>query len=510
VLTACASEKDAGTTFTARLLSDPPTLDPAHTTDTVAGGVVRQIFDGLVDLDPVTLEIRPAVAEAWVEEDGGTSYLFTIRPGVLFHDGTPLTTRDVRASFERVLAPGTASERPWVLLDLLGAAAFREGRAHSIAGIEVLDERRVRLRLERPSALFLPFLAMEAASIVPAARAGDPRLGETPVGCGPFRVESWRRDVEVRLAGFERYYGGAPEIQTLRYRIIPERTTALEEYRRGTIDLLDQAPPGQLETLRHERGGEVREWPILAIAYIGFNMEKPPFRGDAALRRAFNHAVDREAICRVVLEGAAEPIAGVLPPGLRWGTEAPEGYAFDVGKARALLAEAGYPEGRGLEEIVLWHRADGLVQKVCEVMQANLAAIGAPVRLRSADWGAYLDATNRGESAFFLATWYADYPDPDNFLYVLLHSSMKGAAGNDAFYSNPRFDVLVEEARRVTARGERARLYAEAESVAVADAPWVFCYAMRDVALVRAEWEGITLPAVGDWAIDFSRVRKRP
>lgn len=470
---------------------------------------MRQIFDGLVDLDPVTLEIRPALAESWTEEPGA-SYLFTLRPGLVFHDGTALTTRDVRASFERVLARKTASERPWVLLDLLGGQAYREGRADSIAGIEILDERRIRLRLERPSALFLPFLAMEAASIVPEERCGDPRFGEAPVGCGPFRVVSWRRDVEVRLARFDRYHAGPPALETLRFRVIPERTSAFEEYRRGTIDLLDQVPPGRIEALRRERPSEVREWPILAIAYFGFNMEKPPFRDNLPLRRAFNHAVDREAICRVVLEGAAEPIPGVLPPGLRWETPPPAGYAHDPERSRALLAEAGFPGGRGLDEIVLWHRADGLVQKVCEVVQANLAEIGVRVRLRSVEWAAYLDATNRGESTFFHATWYADYPDPDNFLYVLLASSMKGAAGNDAFYANPRFDALVERARRVPGRAERARLYAEAESLAVADAPWVFGYAMRDVVLVGPRWEGITLPAVGDWALDFSKVRERP
>ncbi len=506
----CAkNERASGPVFTVRLLGDPPTLDPAHTTDTVGGGIVRQIFDGLVDLDPVTLEVRPAVAASWVEEEGGQSYVFTLRDDVRFHDGQAVTAADVRASFERVLAPATASERPWSLLDLEGAEEFHRGAASSVRGIEVLDDRRIRLRLSRPSALFLPFLAMEAASIVPSSAGSDGRFGTAPVGCGPFRLTAWRHDIEVRLERFDGYYGGAPAIASLRFRVVPDRTAALEEYRRGTMDLLDQLPPGRLESLRRERPQEVFEWPILAMTYFGMNQGKPPFEGRPALRRAFNHAIDREAICRVVLEGAAEPIPGVLPPALRWGTRAPEGYAYDPALSRALLAEAGFPGGGGLEEIVLWHRADGLVQRVCEVVQANLGEVGVRVRLRSADWAAYLDATNRGESAFFHATWYADYPDPDNFLYVLLNSAMRGAAGNDSYYANPRFDALVEEARRIADREQRARLYAEAESLAVAEAPWIFGYAMRDVALVAPRWDGIGLPAVGDWAIDFSGVRQR-
>jgi len=498
----------AGDTLRYRMSSDPSTLDPAHSTSTDSGLVVLKVFEGLVQYVPETLAIAPAIADSFDISADGRVYTFRLRQGVRFHNGREVTAEDFRYSFERVLDPRTRSERRWVLEEIEGADQFSRGDAETVSGIEVSGKYEVRLRLRRPFAPFLAQLCMEGASVVP--REEVEKWGEDftshPVGCGPFRFVSWKHDVEVVVEAFDEYHRGPPKLRRIEFRVFPETSVALEEYLVGGLDVLDQVPPGRLTDLREKYPDEIKVWPILATYYFGFNHEKEPFKGNRKLRQAFNYAIDREGICDVINEGVPVPASGILPPGIPGHNPRLSVYEYDPDMARRLLAEAGYPEGGGLPVLTLWYNTDQGHQRICEYVQHCLKKIGVRVKLKNIDTAAYWQALYAGEPAFFRNGWVADIPDPDNFLYTLLHSSQFGAPGNASWYSNPRFDELVERARSATNWPEREPLYREAERIAVEDAAWLFVYYYGDVAMFKPYVKGIRLSRQGDFAIPLHNV----
>jgi len=191
-----------------------------------------------------------------------------------------------------------------------------------------------------------------------------------------------------------------------------------------------------------------------------------------------------------------EEAKGIVPPGIAGYDAGLPGYSYDETKARQLLAEAGYPDGKGLPEIVLYHDSRPPRPEIAQVVQENLGRIGVKVSLKQLEWSAFLEAVDAGEPSFFQLTWLADYPDPENFLYVLLHSKQWGPPGNSTRYSNPEFDELVEEAGRITDQARRWRLYAEAERIAYEDAPWLLLYWNKCTILLSPKVHGFEITAM--------------
>jgi peptide/nickel transport system substrate-binding protein/oligopeptide transport system substrate-binding protein len=499
-----------------RLRQDPPTLDPALVTDQVSAAVVRRIHAGLVDLDPKSMRVVPRVAEGWKISDDGTAYTFRLRPGVKFHNGRTVTAEDAAWSLKRILDPKTRSQRAWILDPVRGAADYAAGRAGDVEGIEVLDALSLRLTLERAHAPFLGQLAMENTAILPREAYEDdspnPAYLRRPVGCGPFRLSEWVQSNYLTLTAFDEYYEGRPELDRVIFRFIENLTTSLEEYRAGGLEFLDELVTGQRLALSEEMGSEMHRWPQLAVSFYGFNHQLPPFKNNRALRQAFNYAVDKEYLCRVLQEGKDIPQTGILPPGIPGHNPSLAGYPYDPERARALLAEAGYPDGEGLPEIALWYNTSENHQRVASQVQSDLARIGVKVVLRNLDWASFLKAVEgepggNSEVAFYRMGWFADYPDPDNFLTVLLHSSKWGPAGNHSRYANPEFDRLVDQARALTRLDDRIPLYRRAEQIAVEDAVWLFLYYYREEALVKPYVRGLVLPALGDHMARLDQVQ---
>jgi oligopeptide transport system substrate-binding protein len=487
---------------------DPPSLDPAHATDTTSAIVVSHIFDGLVDLDPKTVEPVPAVAEKWEISGDGLVYTFHLRKGVKFHNGREVKAEDFRYSFERTLDPKTKSERTWVLDQIKGSDARMKGEADMVEGIKVIDDYTLQLTLKEPLAFFLPLLSMEAASVVPKEEVK--KLGEDfglhPVGCGPFVFDSWIRDSKLILKGFSEYYGTGPYLAEIRFLIHRELSQALELYKAGEIDILTDIPPLKVQRTKKELPDDFLMWDILGTYYLCFNLEKAPFKNNKALRQAFNHAIDKRAICEKLLEDVPYPAKGILPKGTAAYNPDLKGYDYDIEKANALLAKAGYPDGKGLDPIDLWYNTSELHKSLCLLVQDNLRQIGVTVNLKSMDWAPYLDATKNGETEFCREGWLADNKDPDNFLFVLLDSKNIGE-GNYARYKNPEFDALVEKARKMTNMEERIPLYQQAEKMAVEDAVWIFLYHYRDVLLRKPYIKGVVQPLQGDFKIPLEKIQ---
>ncbi|MCZ6650834.1 MAG: ABC transporter substrate-binding protein [Acidobacteria bacterium] len=505
---ACAGS--AGTTeqtLRFRLREDPPTIDPAFVTDQVSATVVRRLHAGLVDFDPETLEIVPRVAERWDISDDGTIYTFHLRKGVLFHNGREVTAEDAAWSLRRLVDPATHSQRAWILSPVRGATAFREGQAQDVEGIIVEDPFTLRLELEQAYAPFLGQLAMENAAILPRETWGsppaDPGSPDYNIGCGPFHLVEWVHSNYMTVAAFDDYYAGRPTLDRIIFRFIGNLSTSLEEYRAGGLDILDEIVSGQRHALREQLGDELRQWPQMAAYFFGFNHQVAPFKGNRALRQAINYAVDKEYICRVLQEGKDIPQTGILPPGIPGYNPDLKGYPHNLKKAKELMIEAGYPGGEGLPEIPMLYNTSENHQRIATQIQSDLAKIGVRVSLRNLDWASFLHAVegntkDHSETPFFRLGWFADYPDPDNFLYVLLHSDNWGPAGNNSLYSNPEFDRLVDEARSLTDMKDRIPLYRQAEKLAVEDAAWLFLYFYEDEALVKPYVRNFVLSPMGD------------
>jgi oligopeptide transport system substrate-binding protein len=497
--------KTNGVVFRYRLASDPPTLDPAHSTDTTSGAIVLKIFDGLVQFDEKTLSVIPAVAASWVISTDGRCYTFTLRKGVLFHNGREVKAADFKYSFERVLDPKTASERRWVLEKIKGADAYSKGQAPSVGGIDVVDDYTLKITLSEPYAPFLAQLCMEAGSVVPreeVEKAGNDKFTLHPVGCGPFKFVRWQPDQEVLLQANKNYYGGPSKIiDQLVFKIITNTNVALEAYKNNELDMLDEIPTGQVRLMQEKFPQDVKIWPILGTYYFGFNHQQFPFKNNPKLRQAFNYAVDKEKICRILNEGVSTPARGILPPGLNGYDPNLAGYPFEPDKARALLKEAGYPDGKGLPEIALWYNTSESHQRVCQYIQESLKKIGVNITLKNLDWPAYLKALEAGEALFYRTGWIADVPDADNFLYTLLDTKQWGAPGNYCRYSNVAFDSLVEKARLIASPQERVGLYRKAEKIAVDDACWLLIYHYGAVAMIKPKWKNIVLPLQGNFAM---------
>ncbi len=468
-----AAEKRGGT-YRAVLGADPPTLDPAQATDTTSSAVIRQLFDGLVDLDE-RMQVVPALAEHWTVSPDQRVYTFTLRRGVRFHHGREVKAADVKFSLERA----ARGKKPWVVEKLVGAPAVIQGRAREIPGIRVTGEYTVELTLERPFAPFLMLLAYDAAFVVPREEADrlGPEFAQRPVGTGAFRFGSWRHDDRLTLEAFRDHFRGAPYLDRVVYRIINDDHTRFQEYRAGNLEHVD-VPTGQFRAVQADPvlSRELHVWPILGTYALRFTMTQPPFKDNRKLRQAFNYAIDKEAIARVILEGTVVPARGVLPPGMPGHNPELPGYPHDKQKARQLLVEAGYPEGRGLPPITLHYNTNPQHRRIAELVQAQLRELGVSIELRNLDWAAYIKLVDDGGTQWHRMGWIADYPDPENFLTVLFHSRNIGPPGNTSRYANPEVDRLFDEADRLPAGPARLAKYREAEKRIVEDAPWVFVY----------------------------------
>jgi len=473
--------------------SDPPSLDPIHITDTVSHAVASELYDGLVTFDR-DLKVQPAIARRWVVSGDGRTYTFDLRSEVRFHNGRSVTAEDFRYSFERLLHPETQSERTWILEKLQGAREFMAGKARRVTGIEILGPHKLQLTLERPFAPFLALLAYPAASVVPreeTARWGR-QFSTHPMGTGPFRFREWRHDDRVVLDANPDYFQGAPHLDRIVFRVIPDEMTRFQEFKAGNLEHTD-IPTGLFQMVRSDPmlSRMLFSGPALGINAIQFNLERPPFRGNPKLRQAFNYIVDKEAVAAVILEKRVMPARSILPPGMVGHNRDLQGYPYNKAHARRLLAEAGHEGGKDLPPLTL-HYNTGLVnRKIAEFVQGMLREIGVTVALREMDWPAYLNLVDRGDVQLFRLGWLADYPDPENFLTVLFHSRNKGSKGNLSRYVNPRVDALLDRADAGLDPAERTRLYREAEKIIVEDAPWIFLHYYSTDVLIQPRVKGL-------------------
>jgi peptide/nickel transport system substrate-binding protein len=454
---------------------DSVRLDPGHETDGESFKVIDNIYENLVAYADTTTELVPELAYRWEVSEDGLTYTFHLRPGVVFHDGTPLDAEAVLFSLDRQREmtpahPFHSVGGPYTYWQSMGMDDI-------VAGIAAADDSTVLVTLKRRNAPFLANLAMGFAAIVSptAARQHGEDFFKHPTGTGPFRFVEWVKDDRIVLERNPAYWGPKAYLDQVVFRSIPENTVRLLALESGEIMAMDGINTDLAKRLANNASFRLQQQPGMNVGYLAMNMDKPPF-GNADVRRAINHAVNREGIVAGLYGGYGTPAVNPLPPTL-WGyNHAITGYAYDPAKAKELLAKAGFPDGFETE---LWamtgprpYMPDPL--KVAEAIQSDLNAVGIVARLKTLEWGTYLDQVQGGKAPMCLLGWTGDNGDPDNFLYVLLgKSATRLPAQNVAFYRSDEVDALLVQAQEETDMTKRTALYEQAQLLIHRDAPWV-------------------------------------
>lgn len=449
---------------------DPRSLDPALSTDVPTGRAVGYLFDGLTRFTP-RAQVEPALATRWDVSPDGEIYTFHLRPGVTFHDGSPLTAHSVAKSWRRALDPSTKSGAAQFLFPIKGAREVNQGKADAISGVQVKDDSTVVVTLTEPLAIFIKMLAMPVASVVPDNAPAN--LGEHPIGSGPWKLVEWKHDDYLLFAKNPTYFGGAPVADTLRARIIAEPSTGVAEYESGNVDIL-QIPAGEAREWEEDESRKpmLMSTPALELIYIGINTTRGPLT-DVRVRQAINYAIDTDRIIERLVSGRGTRAAGVIPPALSGYDSTRRPYPFDPAKAKQLLADAGHPNGIDVE---LWAPVTPIYFRIAQTVQAYLNAVGIRTKIVQRESAASRAAARKGQTDMIIKDWYADYPDAEDFLYPLLHTANRGSGGNVSFYSNPAFDTVVTASRHELDETKRNALYRQADSIAFRDAPMVFLY----------------------------------
>jgi peptide/nickel transport system substrate-binding protein/oligopeptide transport system substrate-binding protein len=502
-------EPDArfGGTYRRALANNPATLDPAFVSDIYSRTVVTQLSKGLVQFD-AHLNPIPAIAEFWEASRDGRVWTFTLRQGVLFHHGREVTAQDFVYSFTRLLSPKALGPVTDFLRRIQGADEFIEGKAAGVQGLKAIDRYTLQLALKQPFAPSLTVLGLANAAVVPqeeVERLGD-RFAQAPVGAGPFKLVRWDPGKEIVLEAHEHYYEGRPFLDTVVFKIGGTFEQTFSQFLAGSLDeaIIPSGKTKEVQNNPRYRQYQLLRRPTLGLLFIGFNTQLKPF-DDKRVRQAFNYGVDKEAIVREITQMGSLPANGVLPPGMPGHDPDLQGYAYDPVKAKQLLAEAGYPNGAGFPVVQLWtvSKAESTKAELA-AYRRYLAELGVKLDIHFIDqWTRYTEMLQRGELQMFRYAWYADFPDPDNFFFPLLHSA---GQPNYMRYQNPQVDRLLERAREELDYAQRVKLYREAERIVMEDAPWITQHNHIFEYLYQPYVQGVEVSLLGDRWIPMNKI----
>ena len=488
---------------------EPDSLDSMDTTTGVALIVTRQMQEGLLDFEPGTLNLVPKLATEWESNEDATEWTFTLREGVMFHDGTPFNADAVVFNFKRLLEPdfefGFRDEGKAynIAPDIFGGYAGDPNTVYE--NVEAIDENTVKFTLNRPLPLMPNYLAaayfgISSPEAVKAAGAkyGTPEFGG--VGTGPFVFDRWDAGQSITLLRNEDYWDEAAQMPGVVVRFIGEAPQRLAELEAGSIDFTINLTADSRDKIQSSDNLKVVDLEPFNIAYLSLNMNNEPF-DDPLVRQAVAHAIDKEEILEAAYSGVGTTAATFLPEGLsEFRPDDANEYAYDPDLARELMAEAGYPDGfstmvltDGTElPLELWYMPVSRPyypdpKTVAELYAAQLADVGIDVQLKTEDWGVYLDNWDAGlKNGMVMLGWTGDYADPNNFLFTHFGPGNAQEAG----YTNEEVWTLLEQAGSATTEEESIRLFKEAGQLINTDLPRISIVHAPPVLAAKQALEG--------------------
>ena len=447
--------------------AEPESIDPAVITGQLDGRVAYALFDGLAHFDRYGIP-QPAIAQSWDISSDAKTYTFHLRSNAKWSNNERVTANDFVESWKRTLLPETAAEYAYVMYHIKNAEAFNEGKIKdfSLVGVHALDAQTLRVELEDPTPYFLdllsyvPYLPVYIPSV---KQFGDDWIKPTHlVNDGPFLMEEWRLNYRIRLRKNPNYWDAQNvHLQTVDLLPIENAISAYNFYASKVADLiLDKGltPPSLIPELK--RRPDFHAAPFLGDYFIRFNVTRKVF-SDARVRQAFAMAIDRERIVRKITQAGEPPAYSFTPPGTA-GYRPPEMFHFDPEKARTLLADAGYRQGRGFPTVTYLYDNKKLNEDIAVEIQSMLGQeLGVHVELQKQEWKVYLNSMNRRDYDFCRSSWIGDYNDPNTFLDCFVTNGGNNRTG----WSNQQYDRLIEAAAKEADQQRRFDYFRQAEDI---------------------------------------------
>ena len=480
-------------TFRVNVVADPAQMDPITYSEIVAGRIIRNMYEGFT---VITDDGRnaPALAERWEPLASGPGFRFHLRKGVVFHSGRPFTAKDVKYTFEELLRPGNKGGLNATYLNtVVGAKEMKEGTAKELSGIRIIDDHTIDISFTRADVLFpiYPFYFMDSGIV---AELGADWMTRTSAGTGPYRFRQWRRGVSVDLESNRNYWGGAPKIDGVSFVIVPNADTSLSQYDAGELDFVDVYSTAIRRVLRDDRyAKELIRVPRAQSTYLGMNQNLyAPFK-DKRVREAVSIAIDRNAMVRGLYGGAAFVLNGVVTPGMPGHNAALPEIKFDPARAKQLMAEAGYPDGKGLPPVDITSTEVFKDEITYYANQFN-RVLGMPVNVKVVERATHIRAMNAGEVAFFPWGWTADYTDAAYYLSQMWYGP---SPYNRPRWKNADYDKLIDEAMATADDEKRYALYHKAEKVLLDDWGMAPVPMPASIALRKPNVRNVTLTPFG-------------
>ncbi|MGR9320839.1 ABC transporter substrate-binding protein (plasmid) [Rhizobium leguminosarum] len=461
---------------------DITTLDPAIGYDWVNWSMIKSLYSRLMDYAPGTPNPVPSLAESFTVSPDGLTYTFKLHKGVKFSNGREVVASDVKYSIERAVDPKTQGPGAGFFGAIKGFEDETGGKTTTLSGIETPDDSTVIFNLSRPDATFLHVLAINFASVVPKeaveAAAGD--FGKKPVGSGTFILKDWTIGQQLVFERNKDYFvKGVPYIDSFKVEVGQEPLVALLRLQKGEVDIAgDGIPPAKFLEIKNSADGAqmIVDGEQLHTGYITLNTKVKPF-DNVKVRQALNMAINKDRITRI-LNGRATPANQPLPPLMPGYDKSFTGYAYDVAKAKALLAEAGYPDGF---ETVLYSTNTDPQPRIAQAIQQDLAAVGVKAEVRALAQANVISAGGtEGEAPMIWSggmAWIADFPDPSNFYGPILGCAGAVPGGwNWSWYCNADLDkraVAADSMSDPAKSAERTAAWGKIFTGIMADAPWI-------------------------------------
>jgi peptide/nickel transport system substrate-binding protein len=481
----CGSSNTSADSGTVNFLMDsaPTNLDPRIGADAYSAHVDGLMFSSLVARD-AHMNVIPDLAQSW-DIPNSLTYIFHLRSGVKFHDGRPLTSADVKYTFDTILFGALKTPK--------------RGAFKMVTSVEAPDDATVIFHLSQPYASLLTSMVSPEIGIVP--RGSGAEMAQHPIGTGPFRFVSATTDEEIVLERNENYFGGAPKIERLRMRIVPDAIVRALELRKGSADaVINSLTPDMVVTLAKDRGLAAVQEPGTTMAYLAFNFDDP-ILAKREVRQALAYATDRATIIKYLLRGQARPAQSLLPPN-HWAFDGDvQNYDFDPGLAEKMLDAAGYPRGKdGVRlRLTLKTSTDEFTRLTSAAIADQWKRVGVNLELRPLEFATFYTDITRGSFQMYTLRWVGANTDPDIFEYVFGSKRMPPVGANRGHYRNAKLDTLLDESRVEMDQAKRKEILARVQEIVASDEPYINLWYVDNVCVHRDRLDGISLSPGGDY-----------
>jgi peptide/nickel transport system substrate-binding protein len=466
--------------------SSPANLDPRVGTDAQSERIYKLVFDSLVKRDD-HFNLQPWLAESWETPDALT-YIFHLRKDVRFHNGQPLTSRDVKWTFDSVLDGSLITAK---------ASTYK-----FVKSVEAPDPSTIIFRMKEPFATLLWNVSDGAMGIVPYG--SGPELGRAPIGSGPFKFVRAVQDSEVVVEANSDYWNAKPKILRVRFSVVPDVTTRALELRKGSVDLaINALSADMVKTLAGEPNLVVETRPGTVYTYLAFNLRDPLLK-DVRVRQALAYAIDRQQIIHYLWRDLAREAPSVLPRE-HWAFNGEvRQYPRDVAKANQILDAAGYPKKNGVRfHLTMKTSTEETTRLLAVVLQQQLREAGIALDIRTFEFATFYSDVVKGAFQVYSLRWIGGNEDPDIFEHVFHSASFPPKRANRSYYVNPRVDALVDQGRAEMNQAKRQKIYAEVQSIVAEDLPYIHLFYLDNVVVHSKRVRNIELTPSGNY--DFLR-----